>query len=180
MMVTSTILIVNTPLQGDIMHEYWGQESKSNLEKMYSCVDFTGKVVLDIGADWGGTPGFFLEKGAKRVIGVDGNKALVMKMYKHFEDDYRVLPLYMMIKHSHQLQSLLEIYRPDVVKLDCEGCEILLTEVPGLDACPEYILEVHSDDIRQLLTEKFHELGYPLATKLDLTEELFILHWRKS
>ena len=154
-------------------------EPLDHFERMYGFVDVSDKVVLDIGADWGSTPHFFLIKGAKRVIGVDGSKWYVEKMYNYFKDDYRVLPLYMMIDNYRQLQYLLEIYRPDVVKMDCEGCETYLIETPSLDVCPEYVIEVHSDKIRQSLTKKFDDVGYQLITKLDLTEELFIIHWRK-
>lgn len=145
---------------------------------MYGCVDFTDKTVLDIGADWGGTPAFFLSKGARSVIGVDGNRHYVEKMRDHFKDDPRVLPLYVYVKVSQQLCDLIQIYKPDLVKVDCEGCERLLTEIPNLDLCPEYLIEVHSDEIRKTLLNLFD--GYELVTETSFDEGLYMMHWRKN
>ncbi|KKM93814.1 hypothetical protein LCGC14_1204510 [marine sediment metagenome] len=156
----------------------WGLESWKNLEIMYGRLNYTDKVVLDIGADWGGTPAFFLSKGARRVIGVDYHAWYVEKMADHFRDDCRVFPVQVNVKTSKQMENLIQIYKPDIVKVDCEGCERLLFDVNNLALCPEYVVEVHSDDVHHSLLSKFKEAGHTVAYQKKLADGLYITHWR--
>ncbi len=162
------------------MHDEWGLEKWSNLDLMYGHLDFTDKVVLDIGADWGGTPAFFLSRGAKKVIGVDYHAWYVEKMADHFRDDYRVLPVQVKVENAKQIKDLIQIHKPDIVKIDCEGCEKVLSRVINLGLCPEYIVEIHSDSIRDSLLSKFKRVGHKVVHEKKLADELYVIHWRKE
>ena len=44
-----------------------------DLDTHWGWLDVEGKVVLDVGADYGSTADFFLQRGAARVIAVEGD-----------------------------------------------------------------------------------------------------------
>lgn len=142
-------------------------ERATSYERMYGFVNVTDKTVLDIGADWGSTPHFFITKGAKSVIAVDGDKGYYDRMVENLKDELRVLPVYLFIRKPQDMAELIETYRPDVVKIDCEGCEIHLASV-SLDILKipqEYVIETHGDEILDSINNAMSAAGFVLKAE---------------
>jgi hypothetical protein len=132
-----------------LIGEHWRKVRKVSLdyESDYDDIDYTGLVVLDIGASQY-TPDFFLDRGAKHVIGVeiDARELLIMKQYNNKYGG--VTPVHKLIATEEDLEELIVEHRPDVVKLDCEGCEkVLVFMKPEIFKIPKYyVLEYHEFD----------------------------------
>ena len=84
---------------------YWEEYSQS-----YVSIDVNGKTVLDIGGDFGSSAVWFLRHGAKKVIVYTRDEPLL------FDDR---------IEYHGAWNG--EYVPADVLKIDCEGCECLLS-----------------------------------------------------
>ncbi|MEM4384118.1 MAG: FkbM family methyltransferase [Candidatus Caldarchaeum sp.] len=144
------------------------------LKRVYD-VDVKGAVVLDVGAYIGDTPIYWVYRGASKVIAVEpvpqhyrllvenckglpvipilasvgsqvpelpdmiGSQSYGVRKAKGFEK-YLDVPLL-------SLTGLLEAYKPDVVKFNCEGCEHFLADelfsLPKLGV-RKLILQIHN------------------------------------
>ena len=143
--------------------------NQEDYEELYGKTDYTNKTVLDIGADWGSTADYFLRKGALQVIAVDNTPEYIEKMKGYIKQfDLAIIPL---LQDNHEPESwsqLLETYKPDIVKSDCEGCEIGLLGVPNtIFRIPKvYIIETHSKKVvtlHQSILLKLKENGYEIV-----------------
>lgn len=116
-------------------------------------VDWRGKRVLDVGADVGSTAAYFLSKGAVQVVAVEGNGDYFKLLEANARKDSRIVPIFMRVSSVAMIEQLIYASVPDVVKMDCEGCERFLVQVRDemFSSVPEYLIEVHRD--RQLLQE---------------------------
>jgi len=137
-----------------------------NYTKMYGALDYTDATVLDIGADHGTTAEYFLARGARFVAACERNpqqfnrlRALAegrpMAAYGAFDAD--IAP------------DLFEFYQPDIVKVDCEGCEAVLLTLPDelLRGPRAWVLETHSWQLYEDLTALFKRLGYRITMVCD-------------
>jgi len=77
--------------------------------EIYGRYDYRGKVVLDIGADFGLSPKFFIDHGAKKVIAYSP-----LRQKRQFKD-----PRIIWIREYWQGEER----SADFLKIDCEGCE---------------------------------------------------------
>lgn len=120
---------------------YYGYE---DFEKFYGFVNFKNKVVLDLGADYGSTTQFFLEKLAKKVISVESDTRLFKMLVEYFKSDNRVIPLNLLVT-GKKIEELISKYHPDLVKIDIEGYEKYLPDADDkIFSMPrEYIIETH-------------------------------------
>lgn len=141
----------------------WGKEDYDN---MYGSLNFKGKIVLEIGAEIGSTAQFFLERGAVKVISVEREDILFEQLKENFKDDKRVIPLKIDIQPNVYLEWLILKYLPDIVHMDCEGCEVVLLENVDnwIFQIPDaYQIEVHHEEIRyNKFIKKFKSLGYKI------------------
>ena len=140
--------------------EYW-----ELYENGYGLINYADKKVLDIGCDHGSTADFFIQKGAKFVIGIDSNPDFIAEFKKNIAKySLPALVIAEVIDNANLLSRLILGFSPDVVKLDCEGCEKYLLDVPEdiLIKVPEYILEVHSNELLEQLKQKF--VDYEIIT----------------
>ena len=57
--------------------------------------------------------------------------------------------------------------KADIAKFDCEGAEMCLNMVPNevLAKIPRYIIELHGEDVRKVITKKFLDAGFRIAEK---------------
>lgn len=94
--------------------------------KSYSVIDVKGKTVIDIGADVGTSAFYFLCKGANLVI------AYSLEPQKIFDD-----------KLVWRKDWKGEYIEGDVFKIDCEGCECLLTK-DIIERYPEWYIAIHT------------------------------------
>ena len=101
----------------------------------YGRIDYRGKTVVDIGAFDGDSASFFLNRGATSVIAFESDQRINAKLIEKFKDDRRVVAM-----GSWNGQP---IYG-DVLKMDCEGCEVNLTQ-SLLAQYPEYVIGLHPD-----------------------------------
>ena len=149
-----------------------------NYERDYGFVDYRGKVVLDIGADYGTTAAYFLRRGAASVVAVEGDEQYFTLLQKNVGEVPEVTPINCWISSPHDFENLIMTYRPDILKADCEGCELHLLNVPDriLRKVPEFLLEVHNTELWERFRRKFQALGYTI-THVDLwTGEVRIVH----
>ncbi len=133
-------------------------------QDLYGFVDYKDKVVLDIGADYGSTALFFLEKGAKTVYAVERNKWMIKKMKRIANRINNIVPMKINVACSMRFEHLLEL-NPDIVKVDCEGCEEYLLGVDNLSflKANEYIIETHTKKLFVEFTEKLEKLNYTIS-----------------
>ena len=127
-----------------------------------------GKIVLDIGADIGSTADFFLRRGAKEVIAIEGHRDSYAELEKNAKIIFGIKPVYKLICCYGGFEELFKEYEPDIAKIDCEGMELHLINVNDdiLRSIKEYMIEVHSSLILGALFIKFIAAGY--AIKLHL------------
>ncbi len=122
--------------------------SGENYNSLYHMADYKGKTVLDIGADYGSSACWFLVKGAKQVIAVEKNESHFIKL-KEYADALgqdMIIPVKMTVNKKQNYETLLSTYKPEVAKLDCEGCEQHLLKVDDktFSIPDQYIIEAHS------------------------------------
>lgn len=139
--------------------------SGSNFVRDYSFVDYRGKVVLDVGADYGSTAAFFLRKGARSVIAVEGNPAYFQQLVANAKGVAEVIPVYLWICSADDFEFLINTYSPYILKVDCEGCEVHLLGVKDKTFLKvyEYLLEIHTADLWRKFKAKFEGLGYTIT-----------------
>lgn len=125
------------------------------------------KIVLDLGcglfyskistADW------FVQQGAKQVIGVDlGNDSP-----KHFI--YHQLA----ISSSIDILDLLNKYTPDVIKCDIEGAERYFEDISAndMESVKQFAVEYHDNSLKMLMEQKMKEWGFENLKTYQLFDE---------
>lgn len=73
--------------------------------------------------------------------------------------------VFKMIKSPEDFTELLETFSADVVKLDIEGDEVHLVDVPHdlLVSFPEWLIETHSSEIATKLESHFKKLRFAVS-----------------
>lgn len=132
---------------------------------------FRGKVVLDLGADYGSTAYFFGKKGASKVIAVEGDRGLFLRLQKYARRYHFIVPIQLMISSKEDLMQLIASYAPDIIKVDIEGAESLLSTFPRnyLAMVDEWLIETHGPRIASELCKTFSALGFQVK-KIRQTE----------
>lgn len=140
-------------------------------ENEYGKLDYRNKKVLDLGADYGSSAEFFLEKGAREVVAVEGDKIRHEELVKNSQWLNNMIPVFLFLNSPNQFSELIEKYKPDIVKSDLDGGEIHLFQIPDsiFSSVKEYTLEVHSMEILKMCLEKLWKNGYQIIEfkKLD-------------
>ncbi len=154
-------------------------------EQMYVFTDVKGRVVADVGAFLGETSLMFARLGASKIYAVEPvfYDALVATV-KLNKMSKVITPIKKAIWYSNDVVGLnvsgmssggdigdvyvetvtlgefLTSYRPNLVKMDCEGCEwtILTTDVNTLAIPEEWIVEIHG--FPAMLVHKMQKAGY--------------------
>lgn len=106
--------------------------------RYYRHLETKGRVILDIGSDYGTSPRYFILNGAFRVIGF----SLMDSRY----NSYR----YIHIKEEFTIDRAIELLRPYMkiklsLKADCEGCEWTMTP-EFINIFDDWIIGLHSID----------------------------------
>ena len=109
---------------------------KGSYDVMYGMLDYNGRTVVDIGGGTGSTAEYFMRKGAQRVVVYERNPML--KDGIEFED--------VVVRGAWQGEALPSA---DILKMDCDGCELLLTE-QQLKQFPRWVVAVHKPPINTL------------------------------
>lgn len=131
----------------------------------WNFLSFKDKKILDLGADYGSTASYFLWKGAKQVIAVEGDHKLASKLKENFSNNNKVITIEKIINDPQDIANLIDSYSPDIVKSDIEGAEIHLLGVPDniLETVNEWLIEAHSQTIYHKLIECFSRLGFNVS-----------------
>ena len=108
----------------------------------YGSINWEGKSVLDIGADIGSSAIFFLSRGAKYVYLVEKEQAY-KKTYEELKQKYPIL------KNTYMVSSLVSANSSyfDVLKMDCEGCELSLLTEELLNKSNEFVIGLHKPQL---------------------------------
>ena len=112
----------------------------------YFETSYTNKTVLDLGASTGDAAEYFLHMGAKCVISIEGNPEYFKKLEENSKlFDGKLIPIFMFIENSEQLENIIKKYLPNFVKSDIEGAESYLIDMKDeiWNLIPEYIIEFH-------------------------------------
>jgi len=129
----------------------------------YGKYRYDGKVVFDIGADFGLSPAFFLHQGASKVI------AYSPERQKNWLKDLRI--------EWHREYWKGKFHEAEVIKIDCEGCEYQ-RPVDFYFWYPEALIAIHD-----LGDGRFREYFQTLSKKCVLVysvgnERLF--YWKRG
>ena len=126
----------------------------------WNYVSFKDKVVLDLGADYGSTVRYFLKKGARFIIAVEGNRKFAQELKKRYQSSGKVICEELMIGSSEDLNKFICRKDIDVAKVDIEGAEKFLLSLPSIVNIPTWLIETHSVEIDRLLIIHFQEQGF--------------------
>jgi FkbM family methyltransferase len=178
---------------------------------MYYC-DCDGRVVLDVGGYQGESAVFFSKMGAKKVIiyePVIAHHRLIKKNVSlnhvnaeiHGEGignrdgtqiiSYDVTNLVFgpLSKGQHTMEikvrnvaEVIEKSGANVAKIDCEGAEKSLIDVPReiLRRIELYIIEVHTPEIRRAIIEKFRVSDFSLEKEMVLNASVSVMFFRQD
>jgi len=156
----------------------WNNE---DFEIEYGHIDYRGKRVLDIGAEIGTTAYFFLSKGAKEVIAVEGYEPYFQKLLENISGDSKVKAVKLWITSEDDFSKLLEEHSPDIVKVDIEGAEISLLKVDSelLSKPSIWVIETHSLETKDAIAKKFLSAGYTLIKEFQFAGSVYILTFER-
>jgi hypothetical protein len=141
--------------------------SENPLEHWSDIEDLDNKIVLDLGCGWidhghASTPDYFISRGASKVIGVDVSNNEIEKLKELYPEHIFILR---MIDSADDFADLISTYKPDVIKMDVEGAEIYLKDVPKevFSSVKEFAIEYHNPECKKVLTDKFDELDFEIT-----------------
>lgn len=127
----------------------------SELDSMYGEFNYENKIVLDVGADYGSTAYYFLSRGARFVLCSEMDKDRQEALLAIAKCNLRIVPM-PCIYRPKILNDIISVFKPDVVKMDCEGCEKNILDARFYDV-KKWVLETHGHDIHNRIKEAFKE-----------------------
>jgi hypothetical protein len=147
-------------------------------DKHWNFTSFENKVILDLGADYGSTAYYFLRKGASKVIAVEGNPQLASKLKFNSQKFKKIVPLENFIDNSEKIENLISDYHPDLVKVDIEGYEKLLTNI-DVTKVKEWLIEAHSKELYLTLAKFYLKCGFCVRS-FRYRKDLMVIHAYKK
>lgn len=155
-------------------------------EFQYGQVNYKDRIVLDIGADIGSTAYFFLKKGAKLIVAVEGSEQCFDKLKSNAKSFKSTIPILCFINKPEQIETLIQRWKPDILKMDIEGGEIHLFQIADatFKLVNEYLIEIHSESLLDMLKKKSAANGYEIVSLgpqslFDVTPP-YIVHIRRK
>ncbi len=181
---------------------------------VYDC-ECLGKIVLDIGGFQGETAAYFSSIGAKKVIvyepvashqkfiktnmtlnnvnaelheeGIGNMNGNQIVHYESFSLGFGLGkgPKSVEIR-IRDIAEIIKNSNADIAKLDCEGAEIALLQVPIqiLRRISYYMVEVHSSKILELVIQKFITSGFKLTKNIlasrDTENVISVVHFART
>ncbi len=157
------------PIYGEDYPATWGK------------ADYRGKRVLDIGASNGDTADFFLRNGAVAVIAVELDEGFYRQLEENSRRIPEIIPLWKDAGCPRVWEELIQTYKPDVVKADCEGCEVHLFTIPDeVFRIPEqYIIELHMEAYLESFVARCTRNGYEVVDVNTWASPVSIVYARR-
>ena len=127
------------------------------------------ETVLDLGCGfhlmepgWETTPGYFINKGAKKVVGIDPAHSDI----EHLKSVYIDHEFYTdLIDSSEKLNSYINNNNITSLKMDIEGSEVVFIHSNDTYATLKHVaIETHSKEILNNMIKKLLELGFEIDT----------------
>ncbi len=137
-------------------------------EVHWNYTSFSKKTVLDLGADYGSTAAWLHKKGASKVIAIEADKKLYQRLQSYSKNKEWLTPINDFIDSPQKIDQLIVRYKPDIAKVDIEGAEKYLINCTKLSDVPVWIIEVHSDELGQLLTDHFQKSHFEVKSVAEL------------
>lgn len=156
-------------------HPDAGPFSMDWFDNIYGKIDYKNQTVLDIGADWGRTPDLFLQKGAKKVIAVEGNKEWCAVLESNAKRIEGIIPVFKWLEKPSDIADLIIKHEPDIVKIATWGwcaCENWLLEISEdiITSVSQYLLMTAQRKEQKgkiiKLENMFRTLGYDVKTEM--------------
>jgi predicted RNA methylase len=158
-------------------------------QEHWGFLNVAGKKVLDLGcginSEFTPTPWYFLQDmGAKHVVGIDSNP----QSYEWFKNNFKVknfIPIMDMVDRIEKFELYLGYYKPEIVKMDIEGSEILINALDAsyLQSVEQIGIEYHNLSCLISCENKLKEAGFKLEyfkfEHLDIDYQ-GVLHGYKS
>jgi hypothetical protein len=151
--------------------------------KYYSTLDVKDKIVFDLGADFGTSPMFFLDRGAYSAIGFSLDKQYFKSdgkndrdyFHYHCADEidvglrfiYAVVFAYS-VKESNRVMLRTDKNVSFALKADCEGCEWQLLTDNILDFFDDWIVALHNPIRNDELYEYIKKNGSFIGKENDI------------
>jgi hypothetical protein len=154
------------PLQ--LMYKMKHIKSENPIDHWSDISNVEGKVVLDLGCGWlfqpfPSTPQYFLTRGASKIIGVDVSCGEIEKLQSIFPEH---VFLCKKMETAEDFMFLFQEYKPQVVKMDVEGYEIELENVPTnfFSSIEEMAIEYHNPECKKSVEMKLKELDFEITS----------------
>ena len=136
--------------------------SNENYDRHWGYLSFKGKVVLDLGADYGSTAYYFLKKGATKIVAVEGDPKLASKLRHNYRRNYSAVCIEKWLEDGQGISNLIAQFAPSIVKVDIEGEEKSLLSVDILKV-KEWLVETHSQQVHNTLVKFFLAKGFNVS-----------------
>jgi precorrin-6B methylase 2 len=146
----------------------------------WNFTSFRNKVVLDLGADYGSTAYYFLQKGASKVIVVEGDPNLASKLKTNSKKFQKIIPVELFIDSSEKIEKLISHYHPDLVKVDIEGYERLLLNVKNIVDVNEWLIEAHTEELNNSIVKFLLAHGFSIRSFLYINNLKIIHAYQRS
>lgn len=130
--------------------------------------DVQGKIVLDLGCGWlfqpfPSTPEYFLSRGASKIVGVDVSCGEIERLKETYPQHHFLCKE---VNEAEDFMVLFNEYKPQVVKMDIEGREVELENIPNhhFDSIEEMAIEYHNPACKQAIERKFEQIGFEITS----------------
>jgi SAM-dependent methyltransferase len=137
--------------------------------------DVAGKNVLDLGCGrWEVkeknelSPFYFLNSGAKSVVGIDSNIEDVIYFNQFTQEEPRLIIKNDCISQASQVQQYIKEYNITALKSDIEGSEVVISRgfsKDDFDNINEVAIEYHSHDICREFMECIPKWGFTIKAQ---------------
>ncbi len=172
---------------------------KELLAGIYDC-DCRGKTVLDIGGFEGETAVYFSSRGAKKIVlyepipvnfetakqNIERNGINAELHNEGIADaDGTITIEFLSSKNTcavKNVSSVLLESGADIAKIDCEGAEESLINVSNniLQSISLYMIELHSESIREKILAKFTDAGFILSKDFKWSKDFSVVHLHRQ
>jgi hypothetical protein len=133
-------------LRADMLFRDWFREWKKYYLPPFS---LSGKTVLDVGSEEGNTCLFWFVNGAQKVICVEPDR----ERFDYLKENASRNAWNVELINKEFYMEILSKFKFDFVKMDCEGCEEALLDLPKLEF--PLTMEVHSPELMEKFKTKY-------------------------